>query len=299
MSRAVLLTCHGTVEDLAELGSFLLRIRRGRPVPDDLLREVRHRYEHIGGSPLHKTTASLASKLEAALGVPVAWAARLASPEIPDVLAALAARGVREVLSVPLAPQSVEVYHAAVREAAATTGLDVRACAPYGLAASMTRALCVTIDEALERAPVPAAQVDLVLSAHSLPLRVIRGGDRYEEEFRAMAGACIERIAPRVRSTKVAFQSQGASNEPWLGPDLVTTFRDLRAAGSSHVVIAPIGFVAEHVETLYDLDVEAAALAGELGFESFGRARALDDRAEFLEVLVDVVRGLEPGATDG
>lgn len=292
MSRAALLTCHGTVEDLEDLGAFLLRIRRGRPVPEELLREVRHRYEHIGGSPLHRTTASLASKIEAALGFPVAWAARLAPPEIPDVLAGLAERGVREVLSVPLAPQSVEVYHAAVREAAAPLGLEVRACPPYGLAASMTAALVVTIDEAIARAPAPANQVDVVLSAHSLPLRVIRGGDRYEEQFRAMAGACIERLGARVRSTKIAFQSQGASSEPWLGPDLGATLGELRQAGSSHVVIAPIGFVAEHVETLYDLDVEAAALAAQLGFESFGRARALDDRPEFVDVLVDVIRAL-------
>lgn len=290
VTRAVLLTCHGTVEDLDDLAAFLLRIRRGRPVPEELLAEVRHRYEHIGGSPLHRTTARLADKLAAQIGMRVFWAARLWRPEIEDVLAEMKEQGIETVISLPLAPQSVDVYHAAVREAAGPLGLEVLTCAAYGLGEAMVGALVMTIEETLARASEAPSKLDVVLTAHSLPMRVIRGGDRYEVEFRAMADACAERLAPRVRSVQVAFQSQGASSEPWLGPDLDETFRALRAAGSEHVLVAPIGFVAEHVETLYDLDVEAKALARGLGFASYERARALDDRDAFVRVLAGVVR---------
>lgn len=289
VAQAVLLTCHGTVDDLDDLAAFLLRIRRGRPVPDELLREVRHRYELIGGSPLHRTTRRLADKLASRVGMRVFWAARLWKPEISDVLAGIRAREIDTVLSVPLAPQSVEVYHAAVREAAEPLGLTVRGCEPYGLSEALLGAFVMTVEEALASAVADPHEVDVVLSAHSLPLRIIRSGDRYEEEFRAMANACGERLARRVRSVRIAFQSQGASSEPWLGPDLDTTFRELRDNGSQHVLVAPIGFVAEHVETLYDLDIEAKALAIRLGFTSYTRARALDDRDAFVHALAEVV----------
>ncbi len=297
VTQAVLLSCHGTVEDLDDLAGFLLRIRRGRPVPDELLAEVRHRYEVIGGSPLHRTTSRLADKLASRVGKRVFWAARLWKPEISEVLAQIRAREIDTVISVPLAPQSVEVYHAAVREAAEPLGLTVRACEPYGLSSSLLSALVTTIEEALASAVANPLEMDVVLSAHSLPLRIIRAGDRYETEFRAMANAVGERLAPRVRSVRIAFQSQGASNEPWLGPDLDATFRELRAGGSQHVLVAPIGFVAEHVETLYDLDIEAKALAAGLGFASYSRARALDDRDAFVLALAEVVARVEPSSS--
>jgi ferrochelatase len=290
VSTAILLTFHGTVEDLDDLAPFLLRIRRGRPVPDELLTEVRHRYEAIGGSPLNSITARQARALEALVGVPVHWAGRLWRPEIGDVLTAMKAAGVTRVVSLPLAPQSVLLYHAAVKEAALPLGLEVVEVGAYGLSGELLSALEETVASALSTG-APADATDVVLSAHSLPVRVIRSGDLYEKEFREMADAVAARLAPRVRSTRVAFQSQGASNEAWLGPDLAETFNALREGGSRHVVVAPIGFVADHVETLYDLDVEAKQLAETAGFESYRRAGAMNDSASFVLALAAAVRG--------
>jgi ferrochelatase len=290
VSTAILLTFHGTVEDLDDLAPFLLRIRRGRPVPDELLHEVRHRYEAIGGSPLNTITARQAKALEALVGVPVHWAGRLWRPEIGEVLASMKAAGVTRVISLPLAPQSVLLYHAAVKEAAAPLGLEVVEVGAYGLSGELLAALEETVARALS-AGAPAESTDVVLSAHSLPIRVIRMGDLYEKEFREMADAVAARLAPRVRSTRIAFQSQGASNEAWLGPDLPETFKALREAGSRHVVVAPIGFVADHVETLYDLDVEAKQLAEAAGFESYRRAAAMNDSEGFVRALAVAARG--------
>ncbi len=290
MSTAILLTFHGTVAHLDELPAFLLRIRRGRPVPPELLEEVRHRYELIGGSPLLAITERQAAALEAELGLPVRVAARLWAPEIPEVLARMKAEGIQRVVSLPLAPQSVSLYHASVKEAAQPLGLEVAEVPAYGLYDELLAAFEGTVNQAIEAAECPSSEVDVVLSAHSLPMRVIRSGDAYETEFREMADAVAARLATKVRSVSIAFQSQGASNEPWLGPDLNATFSSLRAGGSSHVLIAPIGFVAEHVETLYDLDVEAKKLALEAGFARYSRAKALGEAEGFTKALARAAR---------
>lgn len=290
MSTAILLTFHGTVAHLDELPAFLLRIRRGRPVPPELLEEVRHRYELIGGSPLLSITERQAAALAAELGLPVRVAARLWAPEISEVLARMKAEGVSRVVSLPLAPQSVSLYHASVKEAAEPLRLEVAEVPAYGLYDELLIAFEATINKAIEAAERPSSEVDVVLSAHSLPMRVIRSGDAYETEFREMANAVAARLAGKVRSVSIAFQSQGASNEPWLGPDLPATFSSLRTGGSTHVLVAPIGFVAEHVETLYDLDVEAKKLALEAGFASYSRARALGEAEGFIKALARAAR---------
>jgi ferrochelatase len=156
-------------------------------------------------------------------------------------------------------------------------------------------ALTETVDEALAGVDSEKAKgIPIVLSAHSLPKRVIAAGDLYEKQFREMAGAVAERFVARGFSVRIAFQSQGASNEAWLGPDLVETFADLAQAGARTVLVAPIGFVAEHVETLYDLDIEAPNLAKKAGIDKLLRAKAVCDRPRFIDALETVVRRVLP-----
>jgi ferrochelatase len=295
-SDAVLLTCHGTVETLDDLPAFLANVRRGRPAPADLLAEVRRRYELVGRSPLMDTSRQQAAALEARLGIPVRVAGRLWSPLPGEILAELSSLGATRVLSLPLAPQSVHVYHAAVSEAArARPELEIVEAAPWGTEPALIGALCETVDEALadvERlAPArPANELPIVLTAHSLPERVLRAGDPYEAQFRAMASQVAARFEGRGHPVSVAFQSQGATEEPWLGPDLDATFASLSGAGHSAVIVAPIGFQAEHVETLYDLDIEARALAAARGHSVFARAPAVGARAGFVDALLAVAR---------
>jgi ferrochelatase len=127
----------------------------------------------------------------------------------------------------------------------------------------------------------------VILTAHSLPVSVIARGDPYERNLRASAAAVAERLGPRVR-TAVAFQSQGmGARDAWLGPDLRAELDAAAARGDRRVVLAPIGFLADHVETLYDLDIEAAAMARERGLE-MRRAPALGDDDDLVEVLAEV-----------
>lgn len=291
MTPAILLSCHGTVESTDDLPAFLANIRRGRPVPAHLVDEVRRRFEAIGGSPLMRTTRAQAQALADRTGLRVAVAARLWHPYPKEALAELLAEGVRRVVSLPLAPQSVHVYHASVKEAAgALGGVEVIEVPSWGDQPRLIDAFLEVIDEALATLPADArASSPVVLSAHSLPQRVIDAGDPYERDFRAMADLVAARLRARGHEAHIAFQSQGATNDVWLGPDLPATFRALAASGARSVTVAPIGFVADHVETLYDLDIEAKALAEGMGL-AFARASALNVRPAFIDALASVAR---------
>ncbi|WP_437716595.1 ferrochelatase [Sorangium sp. So ce448] len=292
MTTAVLLSCHGTVERLDDLPAFVTNIRRGRPAPPEVIDEVRRRFQAIGGSPLMRITQAQADALAARLGLPVAIAGRLWHPYPAEVLGALHRSGVKRVVSLPLAPQSVDVYHAVVREAASEQGgMEVRCVPAWGLEPALIDAFVEVIDEALARIPEEGrAKVAVILSAHSLPQRIIAAGDPYERQFRAMAAEVERRIAARGNPVLVAFQSQGMTGDAWLGPDLRSTFDGLAARGVREALIAPIGFVADHVETLYDLDVEAQVFAREAGLARLSRAPAVNTRPRFIDALEALVR---------
>jgi ferrochelatase len=287
---AVLLSHHGSVERLDDLPAFITNIGRGRPPKPEVLAEVHRRYQAIGGSPLARISAAQGDALEQRLGLPVRVAARLWQPYPAEVLARLYAAGIRRVVSLPLAPQSVHVYHAPVREAAATLeGLELSCVPAWGLEPALIDAQLSTIHEALDslggRAGAP-----VLLTAHSLPLRIIEAGDPYERDFRAMAARVAERLAADGIESRVAFQSQGMTGDGWLGPDLPATFAELAARGATKVVVAPIGFVSDHVETLYDLDVEAPVLAARAGIQRLARAAAVNTRPRFVDALEAVAR---------
>jgi len=182
-----------------------------------------------------------------------------------------------------------------VREAAAEIGnLQVLEAPAWGDEPRLLDGFVECIDEALARLPEERrASAPVLLTAHSLPQRILDAGDPYERDFRAMADRVAARISVRGNPVHVAFQSQGATNDVWLGPDLPTTFRSLLAAGAKDVAVAPIGFVADHVETLYDLDIEAKALAESLGL-GFTRAPALNVRPAFIDALATLALRYAP-----
>ena len=275
----LVLIAHGTVDSLDDLPEFLTNIRRGHAPSPELLAEVRRRYEAIGGrSPLNDVTREAARKLEARLGVPTRMAMRLFRPYPREVLSELAGLGVRRVVVLPLAQHSAPLYNEAVKQAAREVpGIEeVRGAPNWGREPALTEAFAESIAEALDRLPAAGGEeTALVLTAHSLPVSVIEAGDPYEREVRASA----EDVAAAVRARRpgafaehvVSFQSQGMSTGPggrpvaWLGPDLRATLEGLAGKGVRRVVVAPIGFLADHVEILYDLDIEARAWAEELG----------------------------------
>lgn len=292
MSTAVLLSCHGTVQNLDDVPAFLNNIRRGRPTPQALIDEVKHRLAHIGGSPLMRISGEQAAGLEQRIGLRCVAAGRLWHPYPKDVMKELVDAGVTKILSLPLAPQSVHVYHGTVREAAAAfPGLSVVYAEAWGMEPALIDAFVETIEEAL--APLAMEerpQVPIVLSAHSLPLRVLQAGDRYEVEFREMAGVVAKRMQAKGHRVEIAFQSQGASADAWLGPNLEEIFATLAQSGAKDVLVAPIGFLSEHVETLYDLDVDAPKMAQTAGLSRFLRARAVCARPKLIDALEAAAR---------
>ncbi|HVH44936.1 MAG TPA: ferrochelatase [Labilithrix sp.] len=296
---AVVLIAHGTVESLDDLPEFLTNIRRGHAAPDELVREVRRRYEAIGGrSPLLDITREVARKLEKKLGMPTRVAMRLFHPYPKDVIADLAHEGIRRIVTVPLAQHSAAVYGSAMKAAAAEIdpSLQVLCAKNWGRTPELTRAFADSVVAALARVPQGEAErTAVIFTAHSLPLGIIQAGDPYEKELRASAEAVAAEVRARAGTAfsehLVAFQSQGiGSGIEWLGPDLRSTVEDLARRGKRHVVIAPIGFLADHVEILYDLDIEAKAWGeGELGIVLY-RSASLNAGDGLVDALAIVAR---------
>ncbi len=288
----VLLIGHGSVEDPADIPEFVRTIRRGRPTPQSIIDEVAHRWHAIGGSPLARITREVAAALEARLAIPVVVGNRLWRPWAKDAVAALAARGVDRVLSLPLAPFSVHVYNPTSVEACRAASVACVEAPPWGEEPALVDAFVDVLRAA--RSHVPAERRDgahVLFTAHSLPKRVIAAGDPYEAQVRASAAA-VARAAALPRWS-VAFQSQGLDSTSgggeWLGPDLPTAIATLAAEGVRDVVFCAIGFLADHTEVLWDLDVEAKAMA-ERASVSYHRAASLDVHPRLLDALEAVAR---------
>ena len=290
----ILLVAHGTVAQIADLPAFVARIRHGRPAPPGLIAELTRRYEAIGGSPLLRVTEEQARALELRTGLPVLLGMRLWDPSVESALRQAAQRGLTRLVLVPLAPFSVEVYGAAARrslESVRAELLDATpelvVCDPWGTEPAFVEAQCAAL-----RAPlrIDSRESTVVLTAHSLPRAAIRAGDRYQAEVEASARAIAERLG---RPCELAYQSQGADGGEWLGPDLRQTFERLAQAGVRQVTLSPFGFLADHVETLYDLDIEARAWATGLGL-GFERVPAMNTTPGLIDALSAVaLRGLD------
>ena len=294
MKTAILLVSHGTVASLDELPAFLTSIRRGHPASPELLAEVERRYRAIGGvSPLAAINERIARKLAERTGLPTWAAARHGSPALRGVLETMVAAGIERVLVVPLGQHSVPIYEAAVRETAADLPLQIATTPSWGQDPSLLGLYASKIEHALASAGTTAR---VLLSAHSLPQAVIDAGDPYEREVRSAAES-IARLA-NVDNTRIVFQSQGMSQGPggrpmpWLGPTLDDALREAAADGETHVIVAPVGFLADHVEILYDLDIEARARAEALGL-GFSRTESLNDDNAFVAVLERLVHELQ------
>jgi ferrochelatase len=282
----ILLTAHGSVENLDEMPAFLARIRRGRPAPPGLVEELCHRYRAIGGSPLLRITEAQARLLERATNLPVLIGMRLSRPELTDAIRQALDRKLDRLCVLPLAPYSVPVYFQAAERASAEIGAKARlrlvAAQPFGSDPSLVGAHAAAILPKLAGTEVETTE--LVLTAHSLPSSVIASGDSYTREVEASARAVGEALG---RPYVLAYQSQGADGGDWVGPGLREVFEAARARGVRRLVVAPIGFLCDHVETLYDLDIEARGWAEALGIELV-RVPALNDSPALIEALGQV-----------
>jgi ferrochelatase len=283
----VLLMAHGTPSSLDEMPAYLTLVRGGRPPSDELVHEMRENYGAIGGrSPLTDITEAQAAALRARLGpaIPVVVGMRNWTPFIKDALAALAATGVTRVIGIPMAPQfstlSVQKYSDAAT-AALPAGLQFETIESFHVHPLLVEAFAERV-----RAAQPKPDELVIFTAHALPVRVIESGDRYADEVAATARAVAARAG--IANYDLAFQSAGRTPEPWIGPALAQVLDD-RSVNIRRFLVVPIGFVCDHTEILFDIDVQAAQVAREFS-TTLRRTESLNTSPLFIEMIEDLVR---------
>jgi ferrochelatase len=281
---------HGTPASLDEMPEYLRLVRGGRPPSDELVAEMRHNYQAIGGhSPLTEITVAQGEALSRRLGpdVPVAIGMRNWRPFLHDAIASLSASGVTRVIGVPMAPQfstlSVQKYLDAAT-AALPDGVRLDAVRSFHSHPLLLEAFAERV-----RAAAPRADEVVVFTAHSLPVRVIDSGDQYATEVAATARGVAELAG--VTRHEIAFQSAGRTPEPWIGPDLGDLVTSTAAAGARRFLVVPVGFVCDHTEILFDVDVQAAETARKAG-ASLRRTESLNTSPTFIGALEAIVRNL-------
>jgi protoporphyrin/coproporphyrin ferrochelatase len=283
----VLVMAYGTPATPDDVEAYYTHVRRGRPPTPELLADLQRRYAAIGGtSPLLEVTRRQAAGLQAELGdgFRVELGMKHAPPFIEDGVAALATLGVERAVGLVLAPHysamSVGEY------ASRAEGVDVRVdvVEQWWDAPGYLDLLADAVKRGLDTLP---EGTEVVFTAHSLPVRILETGDPYPDQLRATAEAVAARAGPAHWS--LAWQSAGRTPDPWLGPDILEVLDDRAAAGHPGVLVCPCGFVSEHLEVLYDLDVEARARAAALALP-FTRTAMPNDDPAFLRTLAEVVR---------
>ncbi len=298
MSEGVLLMAYGTPATLDEVEAYFTHIRGGRTPSVEAIKELRARYQRIGGtSPLQTITASQAGKLAEALrtrrrAMPVFVGMKHAPPFIADAVHAMVGAGIRSAVALALAPHysriSVAAYFSAAAEAAAACGIALRTIQSWHDHPAFIHAVTSRLQAAMLGATSPA----VIFTAHSLPERILTWGDPYPEQLRRTCE--LVAAASGLATWRFAYQSASHTGEPWLGPDLLDSLAALAREGKREVVVCPIGFVADHLEVLYDIDVEAQETALELGLR-LTRTASLNDSADFITMLADLIApGLVP-----
>lgn len=291
----VLLLAHGAPERLEDIPEFLLQVRNGRPLPAPAVEEIMRRYAAIGGgSPLLGHTRRQAEALAARLGQPVYVGMRNWHPFIAEAARSIVTDGVERAVAVCLAPHnsrtSVGLYRARLEEAIAQTApsLAVDFVESWHDQPLLIRALAEKLRAALKGANAAAGtDVPVILTAHSVPEKTIAAGDPYEQQVRETAARVAAEAGCRL--WHCAFQSQGMTSEPWLGPRVESVIEKLAGEGQKHVVVAPIGFVADHVEILYDVDIAFRDFARARGM-TLRRTESLNDSPLLIDALAAIVR---------
>jgi protoporphyrin/coproporphyrin ferrochelatase len=312
---AILLLAHGTPETLDDIPEYLRNVTSGRPMPEHVVAEIRHRYGLIGGSsPLTELTEEQGRLLNEKLAVPVYVGMRNWKPYIVDVVKQMREDGVRSAVAICLAPQnsrtSVGLYRRAVQAEAGELVLDfVDGWADHPLLADAFADRLRPVWQRL--CEETSTAVPVLFTAHSVPCRTIQvqppvegqrpagrpqniEPDPYPQETKRTAALVAERIEGlKADNWFFAFQSQGMSGGPWIGPTVEETLSAIRSAGHTTVILQPIGFLCDHVEILYDVDILFREMAAKIGLR-LERPASLNDSPLLTATLADLAgKGLE------
>ena len=279
---AVVLMAYGSPERLEDVPAYFADIRGGRPVRPEAVEELAERYRRIGGmSPLNEITERQRSALERELNVPVHIGMKHWTPRIAEAAERAIEQGADRVVGLVLAPHWSRLSIGGYREQLESTvagRAEILFVDSWPLEPGF-------LDLLADRVRGTAAHV--VFTAHSLPARILKERDPYQDQLLETATAIVERAG--LADWSFAYQSESPTGEPWLGPDILDHLSDLRARGVRDVLACPIGFVADHLEIRWDLDVEATGKAAELGLR-FARIEMPNAEPRFVGVLVGIVR---------
>jgi protoporphyrin/coproporphyrin ferrochelatase len=286
MNSAVILMAYGSPPTEEDVPAYLADIREGNPVSEHAVEELKERYRRIGGrSPLDDITERQRAALERELGLPVYVGMKHWLPRISDAVEAALAGGADTIVGLVLAPHYSRLSIAGYRQRL-EDGLQ-------------GRAELVFIDSWYDHEPFIDVLADrvrgfdghVVFTAHSLPERILRDGDPYRDQLLATSRLAAGRAG--LADWSFAFQSASATGEPWLGPDILEELERLATNGVRRVLVCPVGFVSDHLEILWDLDVEAREKAAKLGLD-LARIESLNDDERFISALAGVARKALP-----
>ena len=293
---AVLLLAHGSPESAKDVPEFLKRITGGRPMPDQVVAEVKHRYQLIGRSPLTEITLQQGRSVQKLTGLPTYVGMRNWKPFVGDVVAEMARAGVEKAITICLAPQNSRTSVGLYRQSLGTPPFAVDFVENWHDHPLLIQAFAEKLAAGWKTACAEECKrVPILFTAHSVPTRTIEEGDPYEAQAKETAAM----VAMQVPSISIddwsfAFQSQGMSGGEWLGPTVESTIDQLAGEGHRAVFLQPIGFVCDHVEVLYDIDIAFKEHAAKRGMR-LRRAESLNDSQIFAAAVADVVRSrMEP-----
>ena len=292
---AVLLLAHGSPDRVDEIPEFLRYVTGGRPLPEAVVKEVQHRYGLIGASPLTRITLKQGELLARELKLPVYVGMRNWRPLVGDVVAEMQRAGIARAVAICLAPQnsrtSVGLYREALLGDSGTAPFEVDFVDNWHDHPLLIKAFAEKLAAGWKRACDEAgSRVPIIFTAHSVPERTITEGDPYEAQAKETA-SLVAMEAPQLTldDWQFAFQSQGMSGGAWLGPTVEDTIRGLKAKGHRAVFLQPIGFLCDHVEVLYDIDIAFREFAAKEGMRLW-RAESLNESPTLIAALADVAR---------
>ncbi len=290
---AILLLAHGTPDKVEEIPAYLRNVVSGRPMPEEVVKEIQHRYSLIGRSPLTEITMQQARRIGEFSGLPTYVGMRNWKPYTYETVAQMVKDGVTHAVAICLAPHnsrtSVGLYRRAVVGETGNAGFTVDFVPEWHDEPLLIEAFAEKLRAGWKKACEDAgAKVPVIFTAHSVPARTIEAGDPYEQQTRETAELVARRV-PEIGEWKFCFQSQGMSGGAWIGPTVESAIDELAAAGHKSVFMQPIGFVCDHVEILYDIDIAFKEYAASKGM-MLSRAESLNDSPKFAEAVWAVAR---------
>jgi len=288
--QAVLLLAHGSPERVQDVPEFLRNITGGRGLPDAVVKEVQHRYGLIGSSPLTRITMQQATAVERELGLRTYVGMRNWMPFTSTAIAQMEADGVEHAVAICLAPHNSRTSVGLYRKAIGDPPFSIDFVESWHDHPLLIKAFAENLVPGWKLACAAAgAKVPIIFTAHSVPKRTVDEGDPYECQTIHTAQLVAAEAGFQSEDCRFAFQSQGMSGGEWLGPTVEGTMLGLKKEGHTGVFIQPIGFVCDHVEILYDIDIAFKKFAEDHGMKLW-RAESLNDSVTFAKAVADVAR---------